>query len=161
MGKFFPKPSIGDIVQCRFPERISEPGPKARPAIVTGVEVYDLEEGGEEIFVTVAYGTSKDVDKCFPGELKIAASDPDAGLAVDTKFDLGNLVTLPFDEEWFETAPGTEQGNPKRGSLNLKSIAIKRKLSSAVAELKEKGTRPKPKETATKPKGRKRRASKG
>ena len=70
-------------------------------------------------------------------------------------------MTLPFDEEWFETAPGTEQGNPKRGSLNLKSIAIKRKLSSAAAELKEKGTRPKPKETATKPKGRKRRASKG
>lgn len=54
----------------------------------------------------------------------------------DTKFDLGELVQVPFDDEWFAPAPNKKGADhPKRGELNLKDPAIKRKFQSAVTEL--------------------------
>ncbi|OGA05987.1 MAG: hypothetical protein A3D95_10870 [Betaproteobacteria bacterium RIFCSPHIGHO2_12_FULL_69_13] len=137
MANYYSPPKAGDIVQCRFPQdRISQPGPKERPALVIEVEEYELPEGSIEVFVTVAYGTSEDVDNCHPGELKIE-SNQDAGLSFDTKFDLGNRVKLPFDEEWFAPSPNRRFGDhPKRGILNVADENLKRRLSSAITELK-------------------------
>jgi hypothetical protein len=141
MTKYYSSPKAGDIVQCRFPQdKIRQPGPKERPALVVDVEEYELPDGSTNIFVTVAYGTSVDVDDCHPGELKIECSDPHAGLGLDTKFDIGNRVTLPFNDEWFAPAPGKRFGNhPKRGKLNTDDNNLKRRLSSAIAELKKAG----------------------
>jgi len=144
MAKYYSSPKPGDIVQCRFPQdKIRQPGPKERPALVIDVEEYELPHGSTEVFVTVAYGTSEDVDNCHPGELKIESSNPHAGLSLDTKFDIGNRVRLPFDDEWFAPSPNERFGvHPKRGKLNTDDNNLKRRLSSAIAELR-KARRPK------------------
>lgn len=144
MAKYYAPPRAGDIVQCRFPhDRIRQPGPKERPALVIDVEEYELPDGSIEVFVTVAYGTSEDVDNRHPGELKIESSDSHAGLSLDTKFDIGNRVKLPFDDEWFAPSPNKRFGDhPKRGRLNTDDNNLKRRLSAAVTELR-KAARPK------------------
>lgn len=141
MTKYYSPPKAGDIVQCRFPQdKIRQPGPKERPALVIDVEEYELPNGSTEVFVTVAYGTSEDVDNCHPGELNIKCSDPHAGLSLDTKFDIGNRVKLPFDDEWFAPSLNRRFGaHPKRGSFNLNDNNLKRRLSSAITELKNTG----------------------
>lgn len=144
VAKYYSPPQPGDIVHCRFPQdKIRQPGPKERPALVIEVEEYELPDGSPEVFVTVAYGTSEAVDDCHPGEIKISSADPAAGLAVDTKFDLGNSCKLPFDDEWFSPSPNKRFGeHPKRGILDTTNNDLKRRLSSAVTELKQAG-RPK------------------
>ena len=133
------RPKAGDIVQCRFPEDIlGQPGPKDRPALVIAVEA-DPEDGSASI-VRVAYGTSQDVERRYPGEMTVRATDPKAGLDRDTKFDLGNTVRLPFDTEWFAPSPSRRFGDhPKRGALNLKDPTLKRALQAAILEAKEAG----------------------
>ncbi len=155
MRKYYAAPKAGDIVHCRFPQdKIPQPGPKERPALVIDVEEYELPSGSIEVFVTVAYGTSQDVDNCHPGEIKIEKSDAHAGLGLDTKFDIGNRVKLPFDGEWFAAAPTRKFGNhPKRGRLNLADTRFKQRLSSAIAELK-KSARPRAVDMTTRPVGR-------
>jgi len=156
MTKHYSPPEAGDIVQCRFPQdRIRQPGPKERPALVIDVEEYELPDGSTEVFVTVAYGTSEDVDDCHPGELKIESSDPHAGLGLDTKFDIGNRVKLPFNDEWFAPSPNRRFGDhPKRGKLDIGDISLKRRLSSAISELK-KAARPKAVDMTPRSAGRK------
>lgn len=134
-----PKPKAGDIVQCRFPEsKVGTPGPKDRPALV--IEVEDNPHNPEASIVRVAYGTSQDVEQRYAGEFAIRATDPKAGLDRDTKFDLGNIVRLPFDTEWFAPSPNRHFGeHPKRGSLNLKDQALKRALQAAILEAKKSG----------------------
>jgi hypothetical protein len=156
MTKYYSSPKAGDIVQCRFPQdKIRQPGPKERPALVIDVEEYELPDGASEIIVTVAYGTSEGVDNCHPGELKIESSDPHAGLSLDTKFDIGNRVKLPFDDEWFAPSPNRRFGvHPKRGKFNLDDNNLKRRLSSAIAELKNAG-QPKAVDMTTRSAGRK------
>ena len=156
MAKYYSSAKAGDIVQCCFPQdKIRQPGPKERPALVIDVEEYELPDGSSEIFVTVAYGTSEDVDNRHPGELKIESGDPHAGLSLDTKFDIGNRVKLPFDDAWFAPSPNRRFGvHPKRGKLDLENNELKRRLSSAIAELKKAG-RPKAVEMTTRSAGRK------
>lgn len=139
MTKYYAAPRVGDIVQCRFPQdRIRQPGPKERPALVIEVEEFELPDRSIEVFVTVAYGTSEGVGRCYPGEITIESNDAHAGLALATKFDLGSRVRLPFDDDWFAPAPGKRFGaHPKRGKLNTDNIDLKRRLSSAIAELKK------------------------
>ena len=123
--------------------------------MVVDVEEYELPDGSTEVFVTVAYGTSEDVDDCHPGELKIESSDPHAGLGFDTKFDIGNRVKLPFDDEWFAPSPNRRFGDhPKRGKLDIGDISLKRRLSSAISELK-KAARPKAVDMTPRSAGRK------
>lgn len=156
MAEYYSPPNPGDIVQCRFPQdKIRQPGPKERPALVIDVEEYALPDGASEVFVEVAYGTSEDVDNCHPGEIKIQCSNSRAGLSFDTKFDLGNRCKLPFDDEWFAPSPNKRFGeHPKRGVLHTSDIDLKRRLQSAVAEL-EQAARPKAVDMTSKPSGRK------
>lgn len=116
---WFSPPQPGDIVWCRFPEdRLPGPGPKSRPALVLRVG----EAGGRPV-VAVAYGTSRKVDRLYPGEFAIAPSDGDAfgasGLSYATKFDLGKTFELDYNDAWFGVAPGAPYGQtPKLGLLH-------------------------------------------
>jgi mRNA-degrading endonuclease toxin of MazEF toxin-antitoxin module len=131
-SRYWSAPKPGDIVHCRFPEAaLGVPGPKDRPALVIKVETY--RDGSVD--VEVAYGTSQGIDDVYPGELVMEKTDPDAGLQKDTKFDLLNIVRLPFNEEWFGPNPLERFGkHPKRGKLNLDEAKNKKKLHGAVTE---------------------------
>jgi hypothetical protein len=116
---WFPPPSPGDILWCRFPQRgVPGPGPKARPALVTAVGQAD---NGPTAFV--AYGTSQKVDRLFAGEFAILSAEHSAfsasGLSSSTKFDLARIFELDFNNIWFAVAPGTPYGQtPKLGILH-------------------------------------------
>ena len=116
---WFPAPSPGDIVWCRFPrEKLPAPGAKARPALVLRVG----EDGGHPV-VEVAYGTSQKVDLLYAGEFAVAPADGPAyeaaGLSHPTKFNLAQIFELDFNEVWFSVPPGAPFGQtPKLGVLH-------------------------------------------
>lgn len=115
--KYAPLPAIGDIVWCHFPQEMGIPGPKPRPALVRAVSC-------KRNLVQVAYGTSKKTGNLYPGEFVLDPNDKgfaDSGLEVRTKFDVGNLVTLPFDSKWFAPSPLLKTGIPipKMGTLHI------------------------------------------
>jgi hypothetical protein len=121
-GKTFAQfPDPGDIVLCRFPEKLGTPGPKPRPALVLGVGF----SGEHKDSVRVAYGTSQKVDQLRRGEFAITPMDGAAfsqsGLSYPTKFDLGNTQVLPYSDEWFAIPPNPTFGHcPKLGTLHPK-----------------------------------------
>lgn len=146
MATCWPAPEPGDIVACRFPQdKVPGPGPKERPALVTKVDTFADDVGAMRVVVEVAYGTSQDTDNVYPGEFVVDAYHPGSGLTKKTKFDLGKIFSLNFDEEWFAPASPPHPGvPPKRGSITPASDQlIKRKIASALAEFKASG-RPKP-----------------
>lgn len=113
------EPTAGDVVWCHFPDNI-HPRPKPRPALV--LEVY-----GDEVpqfAVRVAYGTSQRTTILYRGEFSIlrmrnpAAYDA-AGLSFDIKFNLKQLVDLPFTTDWFSVPPSAPHGQtPRLGTLH-------------------------------------------
>jgi hypothetical protein len=142
-----PWPDAGDIVDCkfpegRFPEGFETPGPKERPVLVLVVEESTDDSSG--CVVVVAYATSKNTTKVYPGEFVISA-DSISGLTKDTKFDLVNRHRLPFNDRWFKPSTGSNPTHPKRGKLDLNKIEIKKKLIAAitVAEALRKAARQK------------------
>jgi len=64
----FPLPALGDIVYCRFPESLGEPGPKPRPALVIGIAELDDKTKA----VVAAYGTSQQTEHLRSGEFLIS-----------------------------------------------------------------------------------------
>ncbi len=74
--------------------------------------------------MTVAYGTSQQLDRLHTGEFTITkqgtpAAFKAAGLSFDTKFDVGQTVSLPWGEEFFAVPPNAPLGqSPKLGSLH-------------------------------------------
>lgn len=129
-----PRPKSGDIVQCRFPERVGVPGPKERPALVLQVE--EAIEDPDGCVVVVAYATSRRTHVLFPGEFAIEPNSK-TGLTKLTKFDLVNQRVLPFDDEWFGPAPGKGPKHPRRGRLDLANESIKRRLHAAILEARQ------------------------
>ena len=116
----WPAPEPGDIVWCRFPERPRDkPGPKPRPALV--IEVVERTDGIE---VKVAYGTSQKLGRLLAGEFAIRKLDNAAayalpGLSYDTKFNLVDTLSLPWDSEFFAIPAYPKHGQlPKLGSLH-------------------------------------------
>lgn len=113
------EPTAGDIVWCHFPDHI-HPRPKPRPALV--MTVYD--DDAPEFSVEVAYGTSQKTTSLHKGEFAIlrernAAAYQAAGLSFDTKFNLGQTVTLPYNTQWFSVPPAAPHGQvPKLGILH-------------------------------------------
>jgi hypothetical protein len=113
-------PAPGDIVWCRFPNLPQRnPGPKSRPALVCGIT--EREDG---VSVTVAYGTSQNLNRLHRGEFAITkhgnpAAYGSVGLSFDTKFDFRQLVELPWNESFFAVPTHAPHGqNPKLGSLH-------------------------------------------
>ena len=128
-------PEPGDIVWCRFPQRPRDvPGPKPRPALV--VSVMEHEDG---ISVQVAYGTSQKLDHLMTGEFAIRktanrAAYEMAGLSFDTKFDLRNIVELPWNDNFFGVPPNPSHGQtPRLGSLHM---GMRKTFESAVRAVK-------------------------
>ena len=113
-------PAPGDIVWCLFPEVPDiEPGPKPRPALVMSV---DRDDTGD--FVSVVYGTSKQLERLKTGEVAIrkashSAAYALAGLTADTKFDFKVIVDLAWTDRYFKVPPKSPHGNhPKLGTLH-------------------------------------------
>lgn len=114
-------PNPGDIVWCRFPQRPRDiPGPKPRPSLVISITEY---EDGHSVMV--AYGTSQKVDQLNAGEFAIRKAENKAayelaGLSYDTKFDLRNMVELPWSDVFFAVPLNPLYGQtPKLGSLHI------------------------------------------
>lgn len=129
------QPEPGDIVWCRFPQRPRDvPGPKPRPALV--VAVTEHEDG---VSVKVAYGTSRKIDRMVSGEFALRKAESKtayemAGLSYDTKFDLRNIVELPWNDSFFAVPPIPLHGQtPKLGSLH---IGMRKTLEAAVRAIK-------------------------
>jgi hypothetical protein len=129
------QPQPGDIVWCRLPQRPRDlPGPKPRPALV--VAVTEHEDG---ISVKVVYGTSQKTDRLVAGEFAIRKAENKtayemAGLSYDTKFDLHNIVELPWNDSFFTVPPNPCHGQtPKLGSLH---IGMTKALKAAARALK-------------------------
>ena len=141
MAKYWPEPEPGDIVDCRFPEdKVPGPGPKERPALVTNVDTFAGDAGATHVIVDVAYGTSQGTANPYPGEFVVEARHPGTGLTRDTKFDLGKIFRLKFNDEWFApAAPPHPRVPPKRGQLDPGDQKIKKKILSALTEAKSAG----------------------
>jgi len=113
------EPTAGEIVWCHFPYNI-HPKPKPRQGLIISTK----EDGQGMIFVSVAYGTSQKTDRLYSGEFKISKSEhpaayASAGLSYDTKFDLRNVLELPFNDAYFSVPPHAPHGQtPKLGILH-------------------------------------------
>jgi hypothetical protein len=132
---WFPAPRPGDIVWCRFPvDKLSAPGPKARPALVLRVG-----ENAGHPMVEVAYGTSQKVGTLFAGEFAITPADRAAyeavGLSDPTKFNLRETFELDFNDEWFGVPPGAPHGQtPKLGMLHPSLVRRAKAAFDAAAD---------------------------
>ena len=82
------------------------------------------------VFVNVAYGTSQKTDRLYSGEFRIAKSEhpaaySSAGLSYDTKFNLNNILELPFNDAYFSVPPHAPHGQtPKLGTLHPSMVRI-------------------------------------
>jgi len=113
------EPTAGEIVWCHFPDNIN-PRPKPRPALI--VVVFD--DAAPLFTVRVAYGTSQKTTQLYRGEFAILqsrnpAAYAAAGLSYDTKFNLLQLVDLPYTAEHFSVPPAAPHGQtPLLGTLH-------------------------------------------
>ena len=113
------EPTAGDIVWCHFPDDI-HPRPKPRPALILSV----FDDASPQFQVSVVYGTSQRTTTLYQGEFSILrlrnlAAYEMAGLSYDTKFDLKQIVDLPYNSDWFSVPPSAPHGqNPKLGTLH-------------------------------------------
>jgi hypothetical protein len=102
-----------------------EPPAKPRPALILRVQ-----GDGPDFPVTVAYGTSKRTTTLHRGEFSILklvnpVAYAAATLSYDTKFDLKQLVDLPFTSEWFSVPPQAPHGQvPKLGTLHPSLVRV-------------------------------------
>lgn len=116
---WFPFPSPGDIVWCRFQQaKVGGPGPTPRPALVLRVG-----EAQSHPIAEVAYGTSRKIEELYAGEFAITPADGAAyavaGLSFPTKFNLSATVELDYNDTWFAVPPGAPHGQaPKLGVLH-------------------------------------------
>ena len=113
------EPTAGEIVWCHFPDHVN-PRPKPRPALILAV----FDDDAPQFEVRVAYGTSQRTTTLYRGEFAIlrernAAAFAVAGLSHDTKFDLRQVLDLPYTDEWFSVPPAAPHGQtPKLGTLH-------------------------------------------
>jgi mRNA-degrading endonuclease toxin of MazEF toxin-antitoxin module len=127
-------PEPGDIVWCRFPEMPRDiPGPKPRPVLVLTVD--EREDG---VIVEVDYGTSQRLDRMRPGEFAIRKGENQAayvlaGISYDTKFNMRQTLTLPWDPFFFAVAPSAPHGqHPKLGTLHPSMMKLVISAANAV-----------------------------
>lgn len=119
------EPTAGEIVWCHFPDNF-HPKPKPRPGLI----VLTKQDDEGHIFVSMAYGTSQKVDRLYSGEFRISKGEhpvayASAGLSYDTKFDLRNVLELPFNEAYFSIPLHAPHGQmPKLGTLHPSMVRI-------------------------------------
>ena len=117
--KWWGEPTAGEIVWCRFPDGI-RPRPKPRPTLILAV----FDDDAPQFVVRVAYGTSWRTTALHRGEFAILrdrnpAAYEAAGLSYDTKFDLRQVIDLPYTTEWSSVPPAAPHGEkPTLGTLH-------------------------------------------
>lgn len=132
---WWPEPAAGDIVWCHFPDNIS-PLPKPRPALILVV----FDDDAPEFTVRVAYGTSQRTTTLYRGEFAILrdknpAAYEEANLSFDTKFDLRQIIELPFSTDWFSVPPAAPHGqSPKLGTLHPSMVRAVQAAFRAASE---------------------------
>jgi hypothetical protein len=125
MVRWWPEPTAGDIVWCHFPDQINS-HPKPRPALILSV----FDDDAPQFEVQVAYGTSQKTRALHRGEFAIysqinCAAYEAANLSFDTKFNLRQLINLPFSTEWFSVPPSAPNGQiPKLGVLHPSMVRV-------------------------------------
>ena len=123
----------GEIVWCNFPGNVQSK-PKPRPALIVATK----EDDDGLVFVSVAYGTSQKTNRLYTGEFRIGkiehpAAYASAGLSFDTKFDLNNVLELPFNDDYFSVPPHAPFGqNPKLGTLHPSMVRVAATAFSAL-----------------------------
>ena len=123
----------GEIVWCNFPGNV-QLKPKPRPALIVATK----EDDDGLVFVSVAYGTSQKTNRLYTGEFRIGkiehpAAYASAGLSFDTKFDLNNVLELPFNDDYFSVPPHAPYGqNPKLGTLHPSMVRVAATAFSAL-----------------------------
>ena len=122
---WWPEPTAGEIAWCNFPDS-THPQPKPCPALIVATK----EDDDGLFFVSVVYGTSQKTNRLYSGEFRIAKSEhpaayANAGLSFDTKFDLRNIIELPFNDNYFSVPPHAPHGqNPKLGTLHPSMVRV-------------------------------------
>lgn len=130
--RWWAEPAAGEIVWCHFPDDI-HPRPKPRPALVLIV----FDDDAPQFTVRVAYGTSQRTTRLYRGEFSILheRNPAAAGLSYDTKFDLRQVLDLPYNTEWFSVPPAAPHGQtPKLGVLHPSLVRAVQAAFRAAAE---------------------------
>ena len=113
------EPTAGEIVWCHFPDDIT---PRRKPRSALILTVFD--DDAPPLVVRVAYGTGQRTTQLYRGEFTILRSlNPAAwaaaGLSHDTKFELRQVIDLPYITEWFSVPPAAPHGEtPTLGTLH-------------------------------------------
>jgi len=97
-------PQVGDVCFCHLPEEGFAKQAKLRPVIILDAAI---EDGIQ--YLTVAKGTSQNIDKCYLGEFVVTSSTDlrVCGLVKPTKFQLNRIEKLPLSDQWFEGKIGS------------------------------------------------------
>lgn len=114
-------PAPYDIVWCRFPLLPKvDPAPYPRPALVRNAAT--MPDGSAQ--VEVAYGTTNlKLGRRHFDYVVSKASEMDAcGLYRATRFDLDQVLWLPWTTDWFEVLPN--YNSPIIGSLTPHGIRM-------------------------------------
>ena len=121
---------------CYFPQdQLLEPGPKPRPGLI--LKVRRVLGADAQFAVEIVYGTSQKVESLFPGEFLLDRSEIEAfqlsGLSYPTKFNLGRIAELPYNDLWFTVPPVPRHGQcPKLGTLHPSLMPRLRAARNAV-----------------------------
>ena len=140
MIQWWAEPTAGDIVWCHFPDHI-RPRPKPRPALILVV----FDDDAPRFEVRVAYGTSQRTTSLHRGEFAILRERNQvayeaAGLSYDTKFDLKQMLVLPYTTDWFSVPPAAPHGqSPKLGTLHPSLVHALEAAYRASVDLGRKG----------------------
>lgn len=98
-------PAPASIVWCMFPTHLAPdvPGPKSRPGLVFKVR-YAAKQPDGRFLVQIAYGTTKLKTGRRPHDFRIAnyATLDVLRLPHATRFDLDNMIWLPWARPWFQ-----------------------------------------------------------
>jgi hypothetical protein len=105
------------------------PGPKPRPALVI-----DIGRLGDDPAVEVIYGTSRKLDRLYPGEFSIVQEDGDAfaasGLSHPTKFDTARSAFLPYNDDWFFVPAGAPMDKRPSSASCIRALCAARRRRS-------------------------------
>jgi hypothetical protein len=133
--RWWVEPAAGDIVWCHFPDGIS-PRPKPRPALILAV----FDDDAPQFTVRVAYGTSQRTRTLHRGEFAILCEiNPvgyeAAGLSYDTKFNLRQMLDLPYSTDWFTVPPTAPHGQTRKlGTLHPSLVRALQAAFRAISE---------------------------
>jgi hypothetical protein len=118
-------PAPLDIVLCNFPEHLNlqNPGIKSRPGLVVQTAISEPGFKGE---VRVVYGTSVLKRDKRPYDLFVTNYQEmyEAGLHKATRFDLDQILWLPWAAEFFVTPNMRHYQSPVMGHLPENSTRL-------------------------------------